>query len=202
MDSAHRWVSCIINETHKSLFSTTFSLKIDHTVLFTHLKIILLQYFQFQQNKRYPNRLFIWKWWLTTHGLSYQSCGQKNGEINLGPCSLLIDLSSMLDGYTILWAWICGLELLNQISCVEIWIYICVCVCVCIERERERESHEKYHNFLHNLPYCWVVSDENVDLINPPYFFRQLFFYRKNRSDQPFLPWSKLMSWIDSTVVE
>ena len=85
---------------------------------------------------------------------------------------------------------------------IYIYIYMCVCVCVERERERERESHEKYHNFLHNLPYCWVVSGENVDLTNPLYFFRQLFFYRKNKSDQPFLTWSKLMSWIDSTVVE
>ena len=33
--------------THKLHFSITFSLKMGHTVLFTHLKIILLQYFQF-----------------------------------------------------------------------------------------------------------------------------------------------------------
>ena len=33
--------------TYKHHFSVTFSLKIGHTVLFTHLKIILLQYFQF-----------------------------------------------------------------------------------------------------------------------------------------------------------
>ena len=26
------------------------------TILFTHLKIILLQYFQFQQNKFFPNK--------------------------------------------------------------------------------------------------------------------------------------------------
>ena len=31
--------------THKFHFSATFSLKMGHTVLFTHLKIILLQYF-------------------------------------------------------------------------------------------------------------------------------------------------------------
>ena len=31
--------------THKFHFSATFSLKMDFTVLFTHLKIILLQYF-------------------------------------------------------------------------------------------------------------------------------------------------------------
>ena len=36
------------SQTHKLHFSTTFSLKIDPTILFTHLKIILLQYFQFQ----------------------------------------------------------------------------------------------------------------------------------------------------------
>ena len=34
---------------HKFYFSTTFSLKICPTALFTHLKIILLQCFQFQQ---------------------------------------------------------------------------------------------------------------------------------------------------------
>ena len=33
------------SQTHKFYFSTTFSLKIGLTVLFTHLKIILLQYF-------------------------------------------------------------------------------------------------------------------------------------------------------------
>ena len=35
--------------THKFHFSVTFSLKIGLTILFTHLKIILLQCFQFQQ---------------------------------------------------------------------------------------------------------------------------------------------------------
>ena len=34
--------------THKFHFSVTFSLKMGPTTLFTHLKIILLQYFQFQ----------------------------------------------------------------------------------------------------------------------------------------------------------
>ena len=34
--------------THKFHFLATFSLKMGHTTLFTHLKIILLQYFQFQ----------------------------------------------------------------------------------------------------------------------------------------------------------
>ena len=45
--SAHQWVPCTVYGTHKSHFSATFSLKMDSTVLFTHLKIILLQYFQF-----------------------------------------------------------------------------------------------------------------------------------------------------------
>ena len=35
------------SRTHKHHFSVTFSLKISPTVLFTHLKIILLQCFQF-----------------------------------------------------------------------------------------------------------------------------------------------------------
>ena len=35
-------------QSHKLQFSATFLLKIDLTVLFTHLKIILLQFFQFQ----------------------------------------------------------------------------------------------------------------------------------------------------------
>ena len=40
------FVHCL--RTHKFHFSVTFSLKIGLTILFTHLKIILLQYFQFQ----------------------------------------------------------------------------------------------------------------------------------------------------------
>ena len=40
-----QWVLCIVYETHKSLYSATFSLKMGLTVLFTHLKIILLQCF-------------------------------------------------------------------------------------------------------------------------------------------------------------
>ena len=42
-----QWVSCTVHEIHKSHFSVIFSLKMSHTVLFTHLKIILLQCFQF-----------------------------------------------------------------------------------------------------------------------------------------------------------
>ena len=43
----HKWVPCTIHETRKPHFSATFSLKMGLKVLFTHLKIILLQYFQF-----------------------------------------------------------------------------------------------------------------------------------------------------------
>ena len=44
-----------VYRSYKFHFSTTFSLKIDLTILFTHLKIILLQHFQFQQNKFHLN---------------------------------------------------------------------------------------------------------------------------------------------------
>ena len=45
--SDEQWfVHC--SRTHKFHFSATFSLKMGLTVLFTHLKNILLQYFQFQ----------------------------------------------------------------------------------------------------------------------------------------------------------
>ena len=39
---------CTVHKSHKLHFSETFSLKMGLTVLFTHLKIILLQCFQFQ----------------------------------------------------------------------------------------------------------------------------------------------------------
>ena len=42
-----QWVLCTVHETHKFLYSVTFSLKIGLTTLLTHLKIILLEYFQF-----------------------------------------------------------------------------------------------------------------------------------------------------------
>ena len=42
-----QWVPYIVHRTHKLLFSTKFLLKMSLTALFTHLKIILLQYFQF-----------------------------------------------------------------------------------------------------------------------------------------------------------
>ena len=61
-----QWVPCTVHETHKPLFSTIFSLKMGFKALFTHLKIILLQHFQFsvfsfQQNKQYPNKLLIFQ---------------------------------------------------------------------------------------------------------------------------------------------
>ena len=47
--SAHlclcQWVTCAIHGTHKLSNSVKFSLKLGSTALFTHLKIILLQYF-------------------------------------------------------------------------------------------------------------------------------------------------------------
>ena len=52
--------------THKPLFFLSkLALKMDLTALFTHLKIILLQYFQFlivnfQQNKQYPNTSIVY----------------------------------------------------------------------------------------------------------------------------------------------
>ena len=56
--------------TVHTLFSTVHRLKkikMGPTVLFTHLKIILLQFFQFSifnfsKNKLYPNGPFMWKW--------------------------------------------------------------------------------------------------------------------------------------------
>ena len=51
----HYLIKSIVNsvfmhylQTHKFYFSAIFSLKMGPTALFTHLKIILLQYFQFQ----------------------------------------------------------------------------------------------------------------------------------------------------------
>ena len=45
--SAHQWVSCTVHWTHKFYFSITFSTKMGPMALFTYLKIILLQCFQF-----------------------------------------------------------------------------------------------------------------------------------------------------------
>ena len=42
-----QWVPWTVHGTHKSHFSTTFLLKMGPTALFTHLKIILVQCFQF-----------------------------------------------------------------------------------------------------------------------------------------------------------
>ena len=47
VNSAHQWVLCTVHGTHEPHFSVTFSLKIGSTILFTHLKVILLLYFQF-----------------------------------------------------------------------------------------------------------------------------------------------------------
>ena len=44
------------SQTHKFHFLITFSLKVGPTVLFTHLKIILLQYFSVFSFQSYPNR--------------------------------------------------------------------------------------------------------------------------------------------------
>ena len=41
-------VGLYTNGTYKYYFLTTFSLNVGPTILFTHLKIILLQYFQFK----------------------------------------------------------------------------------------------------------------------------------------------------------
>ena len=62
---AHQWIPCTVHKTHKSHFSTTFSLKMGLTVLFTHLKIILLQYFQFSKISS------IFKWTLNLENLIY-----------------------------------------------------------------------------------------------------------------------------------
>ena len=58
------------SRTHKFYFLSIFSLKMGPTLLFTYLKIILLQCFQFsvfsfqfQQNKFYPNTPFITLVW-------------------------------------------------------------------------------------------------------------------------------------------
>ena len=41
------WVPCTVHETRKYIFLTKTTLKLGSTILFTHLKIILLQCFQF-----------------------------------------------------------------------------------------------------------------------------------------------------------
>ena len=53
--SEHQWIPCTVHKTHKLHFSSTFSLKMGLTALCMYLKIILLQCFQFQKNKFYPN---------------------------------------------------------------------------------------------------------------------------------------------------
>ena len=61
------WISCIVHRTRKSLIYAKFSLKPSLTILFTHLKIILLQYSVFS-NKRYPNKPLFF---LLVHIYSY-----------------------------------------------------------------------------------------------------------------------------------
>ena len=63
------WISCIVHMTRKSLIYAKFSLKLNLTALFTHLKIILLQYSVFS-NKRYPNKPLFF---LLVHIYSYTS---------------------------------------------------------------------------------------------------------------------------------
>ena len=48
------------SRTHKFYFSATFSLKMSPTVLFTHLKIILLQCFSVFSFQLYPNGPLIY----------------------------------------------------------------------------------------------------------------------------------------------
>ena len=55
-----QWVSCTVHRTHKFLFSTKLLLKIGLTVLFTHLKITLLQCFQILAKKT-VSKWTIWK---------------------------------------------------------------------------------------------------------------------------------------------
>ena len=63
---------CTVHGSHKLHFSTTFSLKMGSMILFTYLKIILLQYFQFQQNKFYTlslKFLYLFHIWFTWWGI-------------------------------------------------------------------------------------------------------------------------------------
>ena len=56
-----QWVSCIVHRIHKYFIYKKKKLKLGLTILFTHLKIILLQCFQFSvfSNKQYPNRPLV-----------------------------------------------------------------------------------------------------------------------------------------------
>ena len=51
--------SCTVHGPHKPHFSATFSLKMGPTVLFTHLKIILLQCFSVFSFQLYPNGTLV-----------------------------------------------------------------------------------------------------------------------------------------------
>ena len=60
--SANQCTSCTDSWTHKFHFSITFSLKMGPAVLFTHLKIILLQYFSVFGFQLYPNGPLNYTW--------------------------------------------------------------------------------------------------------------------------------------------
>ena len=70
--SAFQWVPCTIHGTHKPHFLAKFSLKMDLTALFTHLKIILLQYFQFS--------IFCNPFFPTNHDYHHITIGYQHGS--------------------------------------------------------------------------------------------------------------------------
>ena len=57
-------VPCTVHWTRKYFFPIKNNFKIELITLFTHLKIILLQCFQFSifNNKQYLNRPLVWVW--------------------------------------------------------------------------------------------------------------------------------------------
>ena len=63
---SHQWVPYTVYETHKYHFLTIFSLKTGFTTLFTYLKIILLQCFQFQffsfSNNKFNSNRSLKRW--------------------------------------------------------------------------------------------------------------------------------------------
>ena len=89
--------------THKFHFSATFSLKLGPTVLFTYLKIILLQYFlvfkfQFSAiSKRTLNISFCLCFYTDDwHLASKRSKGKKNSHLFIPPTSLSTAISNFL----------------------------------------------------------------------------------------------------------
>ena len=69
---------------------TKSTLKLSPTALFTHLKIILLQCFQFSifSNKRYSNRLWMSSVWWNWEKLGYTNLSCKSGDFSLWKASL------------------------------------------------------------------------------------------------------------------